>query len=66
MNVGQQMIAEDFVIAAPPGRDQVSVALIRPFYFEPDFMQDTLSVIDGRVEADATREISKGRRRRSL
>ncbi len=59
MNVGRQMIAEDFVIAAPPGRDQVNVALIRPFYFEPDFMKDVLSVTDGRVEGDATRAISK-------
>lgn len=59
MNVGRQMEARDFVITAPPGLDKVSVALVHPFYFEADFMRDTLPVTNGRVEADASREISK-------
>jgi adenine deaminase len=59
MNVGRQMEAKDFVISAPPGRDEVTVALMHPFYFEADFMEDTLPVTDNRVEADTSRGISK-------
>ncbi|MFT5794367.1 MAG: adenine deaminase [Saprospiraceae bacterium] len=59
MRVGRQMKADDFVITAPPGRDEVTVALMRPFYFEADFMEDKLPVINNRVIVDTARGMTK-------
>lgn len=59
INVGRQLSASDFVIEAPAGRDSVNVALMEPFYFETDFITDQMPVVNGVVEADVSRSISK-------
>ncbi|MEM1112499.1 MAG: adenine deaminase C-terminal domain-containing protein [Pseudomonadota bacterium] len=59
MNVGRELTAADFMIEAPPGRDEVTVALMEPFYFEERFMEDVLPVTEGVVLPDIDRGISK-------
>lgn len=60
MNVGRELTAADFRIEAPQGRKDVNVALMEPFWFEPDFMTDTMPVqADGSVVADPGRGIIK-------
>ena len=60
LNIKRSLTAEDFVIRAPAGRKSVNVALMEPFYFAPEFIQDTLPVSsNGTVSADSTRGITK-------
>ncbi|MFV8816328.1 adenine deaminase [Haliea sp. E17] len=59
IDIGREITAKDFAIAAPAGRDSVNVALMEPFYFAPDFIHDTLPVSDGLVLPDMQRGISK-------
>ncbi len=60
MNVKRKLTAADFVMRAPAGRKTVDVALMEPFYFEPNFIQDQMPVAaDGTVKADSARGITK-------
>lgn len=59
MKVGRQVTADDFVIKAPPGRNTVNAALMRPFYFSESFIEAELPVTDGIVLPDPARGISK-------
>ncbi|WP_211213618.1 adenine deaminase [Solimonas variicoloris] len=60
INIGRALKAEDFVVKAPAGRQQVDVALLEPFWFEPDFITSTLPVqADGSVVADPAQGIIK-------
>ncbi len=59
MNIGRKIVADDFVIKAPPGRSEVNVALMQPFYFEPDFIKAVMPVTNGVVLPDSGRSISK-------
>lgn len=60
INIGRALQAGDFVVKAPPGRQQVDVALLEPFWFEPDFITSTLPVqADGSVVADPAQGIIK-------
>tara|TARA_E500000331_G_scaffold357594_1_gene419884 strand:+ start:171 stop:2069 length:1899 start_codon:yes stop_codon:yes gene_type:complete len=59
MNVGRLVTADDFAIAAPPGRTTVNVALMRPFYFEETFMVGQLPVVSGKVIGDPLIGITK-------
>ena len=53
MNVGRELIAADFIITAPEGRETVNAALLEPFWFEPEFITKELPVAeDGTVKAD--------------
>ena len=53
MNVGRELIAADFVITAPEGRETVKAAVLEPFWFEPEFITKELPVAeDGTVKAD--------------
>jgi len=53
MNVGRELIAADFIIIAPEGRETVNAALLEPFWFEPEFITKELPVAeDGTVKAD--------------
>ena len=53
MNVGRKLIAADFVITAPEGRETVNAAVLEPFWFEPEFITKELPVAeDGTVKAD--------------
>ena len=59
MNVGRLVNADDFAIAAPPGRTTANVALMRPFYFEETFMVGQLPVVSGKVIGDPLVGITK-------
>ncbi len=59
MHVGRQLTAKDFVIKAPAGKTEVNAAILTLFYFEPEYMTDTLPVKDGEVQRDPTKMISK-------
>ena len=60
MNVGREIVAEDFAVRVPAGTEEATVALLEPFYFEDDFMTATLAVdADGNVLRDEAQSISK-------
>ena len=59
MNVGRAMTAEDFVIEAEEGRETMQIALLEPFYQEPDFITGELPVMDGVLSADPSTGIIK-------
>ncbi|MEJ0000712.1 MAG: adenine deaminase C-terminal domain-containing protein [Verrucomicrobiota bacterium] len=59
VNLPQALTADDFAIAAPPGRDTVQAALLRPFHWHDDFITMDLPVRDGQVQRDPARNITK-------
>lgn len=59
MNIGRRLDAADFAIAAEPGRDTMQAAVLRPFHWNEDFLVETLPVVDGEVQRDTERMISK-------
>lgn len=59
VNVGRQLKAEDFRIAAEPGRAAMTAALLRPFHWAPEFLTADLPVVDGAVQRDSARNITK-------
>lgn len=59
MKVGRKLVAGDFTIHAPEGREEVDVALMEPFYFAPDFMQIKMPVTEGVVLPQPENGISK-------
>jgi adenine deaminase len=60
MNVGRELTAKDFAIKAPPGgKPEANAAILTLFYFEPNFMTDTLPVKDGFVQRDDSKMITK-------
>jgi adenine deaminase len=52
------LTAADFAIRAP-GRQTVKAALLRPFHWSDDFITADLAVVDGEVQRDTTRNITK-------
>jgi adenine deaminase len=59
IDIGRKLTAKDFVIKAPAGKTEVNAAILTLFYFEPDFMTDTLPVKDGEVQRDDSKMITK-------
>jgi adenine deaminase len=59
IRVGRELTAEDFAIPAAPGRETMQAAVLRPFHFADDFLEETLRVKDGLVQRDAERTITK-------
>ena len=59
MKLPRSLTAEDFVIAAPAGRESVNAALLEVFYFAPDFIREVMPVTNGVVKADPSRGINK-------
>ncbi|MFD1940922.1 adenine deaminase [Paradevosia shaoguanensis] len=59
MNIGRTLSAADFAIAAPEGRQTVNAAVLRPFHWNEDFLVEELAVVDGAVQRDAGRLITK-------
>lgn len=55
----RQLQSDDFVLRAPDGRDEVTAALMKPFFFSDKFMTTTLPVMDGVVKAAPEQGISK-------
>jgi adenine deaminase len=61
VKVGRRVTGADFVIRAPDGaKGEANVALVEPFWFQPDFITEKLPVqADGTLLADAARGITK-------
>ena len=59
VKIEREMVAADFAIAAPAGRDVVNAALLRPFHWANDFITTELPVVDGLVQRDSSRNITK-------
>ncbi|PWJ22127.1 adenine deaminase [Jannaschia seohaensis] len=59
VRIGRELTAEDFAIPAPPGRETVTAALLRPFHWEPEFLTAELPVVDGLVQRDTAQTITK-------
>jgi adenine deaminase len=59
MNVGRMLSASDFAIPAEPGRKTMQAAVLRPFHWNEDFLVEELPVVDGKVERDPARLITK-------
>ncbi len=59
VNLGGEIKPEHFVVKAPPGRETVDAAILKPFHFEPDFLRATLPVKDGVVQRDEAQLITK-------
>ncbi|MDO6458015.1 adenine deaminase C-terminal domain-containing protein [Celeribacter halophilus] len=55
----RDLTAEDFAIAAPEGRDEVTAAVLRPFHWEDDFLTVSLPVKDGLVQRDIAQTVTK-------
>jgi adenine deaminase len=58
-NIGRRLDKDDFCVRAPPGRTSVSAALLRPFHWDQEFLIEELSVVDGAVQRDSARTITK-------
>ncbi|MBL8595110.1 MAG: adenine deaminase, partial [Devosia sp.] len=59
MNIGRVLGADDFAIKAEPGRHTMQAAVLRPFHWNEDFLVEALPVVDGLVQRDAERLITK-------
>jgi adenine deaminase len=59
VNLGRKITGEDFAIAAPAGRATVKAAVVPPFHYEKDFFTVELKVVDGLVQRDDSRAITK-------
>lgn len=59
VNIQRQLTAEDFAIAAPADRQSVNAALLRPFHWHDEFITAELPVVDGLVQRDSERNITK-------
>jgi adenine deaminase len=59
VNLGGKITPAHFAVAAPPGRETVEAAILKPFHFEPDFMRATLPVAKGLVQRDEAQGITK-------
>jgi adenine deaminase len=59
VNVGRRLGPEDFAITAEPGRTTMKAAVLRPFHWNEDFLVEELPVVDGEVQRDTVRMITK-------
>ena len=59
VNIQRKMTAADFAITAPDGRESVNAALLRPFHWHDEFITSELPVVDGLVQRDSERNITK-------
>ncbi len=59
INIGRAIKPDDFVIKALPGRTEMNVAILEPFYFEPALQTMSLPVKDGVLSANPAAGIIK-------
>ena len=59
MNIGRCLAAADFAIPAAPGRTTMQAAVLRPFHWNDDYLTEVLDVVDGQVQRDPARLITK-------
>lgn len=59
INIGRTLCADDFRITAAPGRTSMQAAVLRPFHWNEEFLVEELPVVDGAVQRDPDRQITK-------
>lgn len=59
VKIDREMTAADFAITAPEGRGTVQAALLRPFHWADAFITTELPVVDGLVQRDSGRNVTK-------
>ena len=59
VQIGGALSAADFAIAAQPGRETMTAAVLRPFHWADDFLTYELPVRDGLVQRDTAKNITK-------
>ena len=59
INIGRDLTAADFAIQAESGRETMKAAVLRPFHWDDDFLTFELPVVDGQVQRDEARNITK-------
>ena len=59
INIGREIAADDFKLAAAPGRTTMKAAVIRPFHWHDAFYTMELPVVDGAVQRNADEAITK-------
>jgi adenine deaminase len=59
MNIGRLMRPDDFAIRAQEDRTTMKAALLRPFHWNQEFITLDLPVINGMVQRDSGRKITK-------
>lgn len=60
VNIHRRLTAADFAIEAPKGATEMAnAALLRPFHWDDDFITTTLPIVDGQVQRDGDRNITK-------
>jgi adenine deaminase len=59
VNIARTLAAADFAVPALPGRDTMQAALLRPFHWDDNFIETQLPVVDGAVQRDTNRNITK-------
>lgn len=59
VNLRRRLTADDFRIAAAPGRATMQAAVLRPFHWHPDFYTLELPVEDGAVQRLAGENLTK-------
>ena len=60
IKIGRELTAADFAIKAPSASaKEASAAILEPFWFRPDFITEKLPVVNGEVQRDLGRFITK-------
>ncbi len=60
VNIARRLTGADFAIAAPQSAaEKANAALLRPFHWDDTFITTSLAVVDGEVQRDASRNITK-------
>jgi len=59
VHIERTVIPDDFRIAAPSNDPTAKAALLRPFHWQDDFITMDLPVVDGVVERDPDRNVTK-------
>lgn len=59
VNIGRKLSADDFAIPAEGTRETMQAALLRPFHWDDNFITTELPVVDGQVQRDTERNITK-------
>ncbi len=59
MHIGRELVAADFAIRAPAGKTEATAAILHPNFRDPEVPTLKLPVVDGEVQRDGARGISK-------
>ena len=59
VNIGRDLTAADFAIRAEEGRTTMQAAVLRPFHWNEDYLVEELPVVDGLVQRDPAKLITK-------